>query len=378
MGRSYAQLSLEDRCTVARLQADGRSIRQIAATVDRAPSTISRELKRNGGRQVGYRPGYAEEQTRARRWSGSRLEREPELRRTVLDRLARGWSPEQVAGRLAVEAGEPVISHESIYRFIYAQLARTKDYGWRLYLPRAKSKRGLRGRRGGSPASFIDGRIPIAERPPAASDRNNPGHWEADLMLFAKYGQAVLTVHERHSRIILATRPPNKTADLIAEQLVAIFADSVFEVGGKGMGILMSLSGAGAVAGSLIIASLPGKKRGLIMLCGTLALGLVLTAFSFSEVWVFSMSLMVFVGLAQTAQMTMSNTLVQHHTPNEYRGRVMGVYDMQMSLVGPATLIAGVLTQRFGVQTAFGTFSIILTAIALLALLFVPRLRRLD
>ena len=225
MGRSYAQLSLEDRCTVARLQADGRSIRQIAATVDRAPSTISRELKRNGGRQVGYRPGYAEEQTRARRWSGSRLEREPELRRTVLDRLARGWSPEQVAGRLAVEAGEPVISHESIYRFIYAQLARTKDYGWRLYLPRAKSKRGLRGRRGGSPASFIDGRIPIAERPPAASDRNNPGHWEADLMLFAKYGQAVLTVHERHSRIILATRPPNKTADLIAEQLVAIFTD---------------------------------------------------------------------------------------------------------------------------------------------------------
>src|SRR3970282_2016231 len=109
MGRSYAQLSLEDRCTVARLQADGRSIRQIAATVDRAPSTISRELKRNGGRQVGYRPGYVEEPSRARRVPLPRLEREPGLRRTVLDRLARGWSPEQVAGRLAVEAGEPVI-----------------------------------------------------------------------------------------------------------------------------------------------------------------------------------------------------------------------------------------------------------------------------
>jgi MFS family permease len=161
-------------------------------------------------------------------------------------------------------------------------------------------------------------------------------------------------------------------------QLIAIFADSVFEVGGKGMGILMSLSGAGAIAGSLVLASLPGKRRGLMMLCGTLALGLLLTAFSFSGAWGFSMGLMVFVGLAQTAQMTLSNTLVQHNTPDEYRGRVMGVYDMQMSFVGPATLVAGILTQRVGVQTAFGTFSIILTAVALLALLFVPRLRRLD
>jgi len=161
-------------------------------------------------------------------------------------------------------------------------------------------------------------------------------------------------------------------------QLVAVFADSVFLVGGKGMGILMSISGAGAIAGSLIIASLPGKRRGLIMMCGALALGIVLTAFSFSKVWVFSMILMVFVGLAQTAQMTMSNTLIQHYTPDEYRGRVMGVYDMQMSFVGPTTLLAGILTQRVGVQTAFGAFSIVLTVMALLALLFVPRLRNLD
>jgi IS30 family transposase len=223
MRGGYAQLSLEDRCAISRLQGEGRSVRQIAAALDRAPSTISRELRRNSG-QLGYRPGYAEEQKRARRWSGSRLERQPELRQTVLDRLARGWSPEQVAGRLARETGTPMISHESIYRFIYAQIARTKDYAWRLYLPRAKSKRGYRGRRGGSPASFIDGRVPIAERPADVADRSRPGHWEADLMLFAKYGQAVLAVHERQSRIILATRPSNKGADLIAEQLLAIFA----------------------------------------------------------------------------------------------------------------------------------------------------------
>src|SRR5712692_5020158 len=199
MGRKYKQLSLEYRCEIARLQANGCSVGQIATALDRAPSTISREVRRNRGRQVGYKPSYAHEQTQARRWSGSRLDREPDLRRAVLERLARGWPPEQVAGRPKRERGRPVISHETIYRFIYAQIARTKDYSWRHYLPRGKSKRGFRGRRGASPVTFIEGRIPIAKRPSTASNRNTPGHWEADLVLFSKYGQALLTVHERQS-----------------------------------------------------------------------------------------------------------------------------------------------------------------------------------
>jgi len=91
MGCKYEQLSLEDRCEIARLQADGRSIRQIAAALDRAPSTISREVSRNRGREVGYKPSYAQEQTKARRWTGSRLEREPGLSRAVREGLTRGW-----------------------------------------------------------------------------------------------------------------------------------------------------------------------------------------------------------------------------------------------------------------------------------------------
>jgi IS30 family transposase len=217
MGTTYAQLSIEDRCRIAGLQEQGRSIRQIAAALDRAPSTVARELERNAGRQVGYHPAYAQEQTRARRWKGSKLERDEGLRRLVLDRLGQGWSPEQIAGRLARQQAKPSVSHETIYRFIYAQIARTKNYSWRNYLPRRKSKRGCRGRRGGSSTSFIEGRIPLAERPPEASDRQTPGHWEADLMMFAKYGQAVLAVHERSSRILLAARPDNKTANLIAD-----------------------------------------------------------------------------------------------------------------------------------------------------------------
>ena len=224
MGRRYKQLSLEERCEISRLQATGSSVGQIAAALDRSPATISRELSRNSGGTVGYKPSYAQERTRARRWAGSRLERDPALRRAVFARLARGWSPEQVAGRLALEAGRKVISHESIYRFIYAQIARTKDYRWRLYLPLGKSKRGFRGRRGGSSATFIKARIPVSKRPLSAASRKVSGHWEADLMMFSKYGQAVLAVHERRSRILLATRLRTKAAKPTARKLVKLFA----------------------------------------------------------------------------------------------------------------------------------------------------------
>ena len=219
MGTGYKQLSLEDRCEIARLHQAGCSIRKIAASLDRTPSTIARELKRNTGRKTGYRPGYANEQSRARRWKGSKLERNPKLRKAVFDCLARGWSPEQVAGRMSRETGADFVSHETIYRFIYAEIARTKDYRWRLYLPRSKSKRGCRGQRGGSPVSFIEKRLSIHHRPAEAEDRNMPGHWEADLMAFSKYGQNILTLHERQSRFMIAARPQNKTADLIAEHI---------------------------------------------------------------------------------------------------------------------------------------------------------------
>jgi IS30 family transposase len=219
MGQRYEQLSLEERCAIARLREAGQSIRQIAAALDRTPSTISRELKRNAGAQVGYRPAYADEQAWARRWSGSRLERDDGLREAVLDRLAAGWSPEQVAGRLTLEAGHKVISCETIYRFVYAQMKRTQNFSWRLYLPRAKTRRGWCGKRGGSPASYFKERRPISERPETANDREIPGHWEADSMLFASYGQSLLVAHERSSRITLLARTPNRKAAVTAQAL---------------------------------------------------------------------------------------------------------------------------------------------------------------
>jgi IS30 family transposase len=224
MGTRYDQLGIEERCEIARLRTSGSSIRQIAAALDRQPSTVAREVRRNASRQQGYQAVYAEQQSRARRWTGSKLDRDNALRQVVLTRLKQGWSPEQVSGRLAREVGHQVVSHETIYRFIYAQLVRSNDWSWRHYLPRGKCKRGWRGYKRSSPMSFIDQRRPLRERPEEARDRQTPGHWEADLMLFSAQGQAVLAMHERRSRLLIAVRPPNKSAKPVAQAMYELLA----------------------------------------------------------------------------------------------------------------------------------------------------------
>jgi IS30 family transposase len=219
MGKTYHQLSLEERCSIAQLHRTGQSIRQIAAALDRSASTVSRELKRNSGTQEIYRPAYAQQQSRARRWTGSRLERDGALRELVLGKLLAGWSPEQIAGWLKLQPDAQTLSHESIYRFIDRQIRRAKDYDWRHFLPRAKAKRGWRGRKGGSSAKHIKDRVSIAERPPEVVDRQTPGHWEADLILFGRYGHAALALVERHTRFLFLCRQPNKAAEPVARQL---------------------------------------------------------------------------------------------------------------------------------------------------------------
>jgi IS30 family transposase len=216
MGQGYRQFSFEERCEIARLSGQGRSIRQIAAALDRAPSSIARELKRNSGSQVGYAPAYAHQQAKARHWIGSKLDRNAGLRQQVLEQLRAGWSPEQIAGRTGA------IGTETIYRFIYAQIARHKDFGWRNYLPRAKAKRGRRSMQARSPASFIAHRVPLELRPAEAADRQVPGHWEADLMAFSKYGQNILMLHERSSRALIGTQLTSKQAGPVGQILGAM------------------------------------------------------------------------------------------------------------------------------------------------------------
>jgi IS30 family transposase len=224
MGRKYAQIGLEERCEIARLCESGCSLRQIAAALDRAPSTVAREIKRNTSRQSGYLPVYAQEQSRARRWTGSKLDRHPELRDMVMMGLAKGLSPELVAGRLAVEVGRKVISYETIYRFIYAQIARTKDFTWRHLLSRGRARRSWRGCKRGKSASSIPLRCPISARPKRAKSRKTPGHWESDLMHFRKPDQSVLILQERRSRLMMGANLPSKEAASVAHAMCTLLA----------------------------------------------------------------------------------------------------------------------------------------------------------
>lgn len=225
MGIRYQQLSLEERFKLARLHEDGHSLRKIAASMDRAASTISRELKRNrDAGKTGYRPVHAGERAWARRWRGSRMARQPDVRQAHLTKLAMGWSPEQVAGRLALDQPSMAMSPESIYRFIYAQIRRTNDYSWRFYLPRAKSKRGYRKSKATSSVQHIKDRVGIGKRAPFIAKRKQPGHWETDLMLFSNKRDNILVAQERRSRFILLAKQPDRKAPRILKNLQRWFA----------------------------------------------------------------------------------------------------------------------------------------------------------
>lgn len=218
MGQKYKQFSLEERYDLARLLADGQSIRQIAAALDRAASSVSREVRRNSGAKVGYKPDYANEQNWARRWRGSRLVRQPALYELVMAKLVMGWSPEQISGRLALEHSAISISHESIYRFIQAQIDRTQDYSWRHLLPRGKGKRGW-GRRSHRPMDHIKDRVSIDKRPLFIDRRRQPGHWEADLMMLSDKKHNLLVAQERSSRYTFIAKQDTKFAQPTVDRI---------------------------------------------------------------------------------------------------------------------------------------------------------------
>ena len=225
MGQNYGHLSLRERVEIEVWLSQGHTQAWVADQLGRSRSTISREVRRNGRPTRQWPGGYDGERAdrvaqRRRRWDARfKLERQPDLRDLVRQRLAMGQSPEQIAGRLAHEHGRTLISHESIYRFIYHRSAQ-KDY-WHRLLPRKKSRRGRLGRRGGSPASLMSQRRSIRLRPAQADDRSIPGHLEADLMAFSTYGQYVLVIHERCSRHTILRRLPDKTSQTLRRHLWA-------------------------------------------------------------------------------------------------------------------------------------------------------------
>jgi transposase, IS30 family len=208
MGTAYTQLDIDERYELFRLREAGIAQKEMALLMNRSESTISRELRRNALPKGGYRPGSADRIALSRRRRCSKLERLNPLGQQVRDRLAMGWSPEQIAGRLKLEGSEHTISHESIYRYIYRPKVRPQKL--HRYLARAKASRGRRyfkHRR-----RPMENRRSIHERPEAVEKREEFGHWEGDLMQFRTQRGNLLTLCERKTRFLITAPLKTKTA----------------------------------------------------------------------------------------------------------------------------------------------------------------------
>ena len=160
--------------------------------------------------------------------------------------------------------------------------------------------------------------------------------------------------------------------------LLPIFADDILKVGASGMGVLLSISGVGAIFGSLFLASMQNKKRGLMLLSSGVILGVALVAFSFSVWWPISLTLMAVIGLGQAFRMTLASTLLQYYVEDAYRGRVMSIYVMEHGLSSLGTFFAGILAEGIGVEWTIGGFAMFLIVLSISALIFIPRVRKLD
>src|SRR5687767_5778679 len=224
--RSTSGLSLAEREEISRGLAASRSLRSIAASLGRSPSTVSREVASNGGTRR-YRAAVADRQAwaRATRPKPCKLAKNLRLAGIVAEKLQRRWSPQQIAGWLKLtfpDDPEMQVSHESIYRALFVQSRGALRKELTAYLRTGRVIRRAQGTRlpdgrGGRP-----GILNISERPAEAADRAVPGHWEGDLV-FGKHMSPIATLVERSTRYVLLVALPsgNHKADVVADALAA-------------------------------------------------------------------------------------------------------------------------------------------------------------
>ena len=222
--RSDISLSLAEREEVSRGIACKRSIRWIASQLNRSPSTISREIQRNGGLRA-YRATKADKEAweRAHRPKPCKLAMNNELSDAVSIKLKLEWSPQQIAGWLSREypGNEAMqVSHETIYKtlFIQARGALKKELQQHLRSKRA-IRRSLHTGKEYDTRGQIPGMVSIRERPASAEDRALPGHWEGDLIAGSK-NSYIATLVERHSRYVMLLKVADRKTKTVIDALI--------------------------------------------------------------------------------------------------------------------------------------------------------------
>lgn len=221
--RRPTALSGREREEISRQVCSGSSIRQIARLLKRAPSTISREVSRNGGREA-YRAAAADSRawSEAKRPKPCKLRQHPRLQRVVAQKLKLDWSPEQIAGwlrRTYPKDATMQVSHETIYKSLFVQ---ARGVLKRELLRHLRSRRIMRKARTSTTANQSRGRIvdavSIHDRPAEVEDRAIPGHWEGDLLSGSKNSH-VATLVERKSRFTKLVKVAGKDAASVAQAL---------------------------------------------------------------------------------------------------------------------------------------------------------------
>ena len=206
-------LTFAEREEIALARARGETMRAIARRLDRSPSTISRELRRNADRDGGYRATIAHALAfeRASRPKPAKLATNLALRQIVQDDLSRRYAPEQIAGRLRrrfPDDPEMWVSTETIYQSLYVQSRGALRRELTRYLRTGRTLR-KPGRQPGQRKNRIPDMVNIAERPPEADDRRVPGHWEGDLLIGKRNATAIGTLVERSSGFAMLVALPD-------------------------------------------------------------------------------------------------------------------------------------------------------------------------
>ncbi len=222
--RSPLALTPAEREEISRGLARTASVRSLARQLGRAASTISREIRRNGG-PARYRAERADRGAwaRARRPKACRLATHPSLRHAVAARLAEQWSPQQIAGWLRQafpSDADMQVSHETIYRSLFVQSRGVLKRELLQHLRRHRQYRHARAasRVGHHPGQIIDA-VSIRDRPAEVGDRAVPGHWEGDLLVGRGQASQVATLVERQSRYLMLVRVPSKDTRTVVAAL---------------------------------------------------------------------------------------------------------------------------------------------------------------
>ncbi|MEE8265357.1 MAG: IS30 family transposase [Acidiferrobacterales bacterium] len=222
--RSRLALTLAEREEISRGLVAERSFRSIASALGRAPSTVSREVNRNGGNRR-YRAVVADKRAwkEVLRPKTCKLAMHPRLRQTVERKLKHSWAPEQIAGWLQRTYPDDEayhVSHETIYRSLFVQ---ARGVLKKELIEHLRSQRPIRRSRHATAKGDSRGQIPdmvsIRERPAGVEDRAVPGHWEGDLVA-GSHNSYMATLVERRTRYVMLAKVANKDTETVINALI--------------------------------------------------------------------------------------------------------------------------------------------------------------